>query len=519
MGAESKEAPDEAANAAPKNAPKAASKDARNAASKDAPEAASKDARNAASKDAPEAAPKSDPDAWIEQVVRVAGALGMNRVRMRWKLIRWQENRRRAQRRREQWVTHVRYQHKTCPMCGAVQDRDEKMCTACGAAQARRGAQVLQRIGLTAPDLISMSTLLALAMLGVYLRVWIAAGGGLRSPGFDVLRAFGGHWLAGTAEQPWRLITAIFLHAGLWHLGFNLIAIASIGPRIEAVYGRLTMLMLFVVTGVIGNLGSDLMGLTGVGIGASGGVMGLIGAAAGYGQRQGTASGRALRNAMLQWSVYTFVFGFWVHADNWAHAFGLVAGAVFGYAVRPAAWSHPRLLPVRALGKLAGGAGAIAALAIIFTRTPSPPPEPRSGRAVASKGDDEGTGASANLARMVEMCRAHAGGDRAGGAGAGAGSALDAATVEKICDGLYDLRERCRSGGANAPDAKQREKARDKDRESQPEREQGSEQENDPEIDPETLRPFCDANAAALSGLPDRPARAPKPPRPEAAGH
>jgi membrane associated rhomboid family serine protease len=335
-----------------------------------------------------------------------------------------------------------------------------------------------------------MSTLLALAMLGVYLRVWIAAGGGLRSPGFEVLRAFGGHWLAGSAAEPWRLVTAIFLHAGLWHLGFNLLAIASVGPRIEAVYGRLTMLMLFVVTGVVGNLGSDLMGLTGVGIGASGGVMGLIGAAAGYGQREGTAGGRALRNAMLQWSVYTFVAGFWLHADNWAHAFGLLSGAVFGYAVRPEAWAHRRLLPVRALGKLAGGAAAIAALAIIFTRTPPAPPAHGAMAGAEEEeqeqDDDEAAGASANLARMVEMCRAHAGGDRAGAAGPGAEMArrLDAATIERICNGLYDLRERCRGGATGQAGSSTRD-AQDRD----------------------TLRPFCEANAALLSSLPERPPR------------
>lgn len=462
------------------------------------------------SKDEPKPDPdaRSDPDAWIEKVVSVAGALGLNPVRVRWKLIRWQEGRRRAQRRREQWVTHVRYQHKTCPTCGAVQDRDEKVCTACGGALTRRGVQVLQRIGLTAPELISMSTLLALALLGVYLREWIAAGGGLGSPSVPLLHAFGGHWPPDTASEPWRLVTAIFLHASLWHLGFNLIAIASIGPRIEALYGRLTMLMLFVVTGTLANLGSDLMGLYGVGIGASGGVMGLIGAAAGYGQRQGTAGGRALRNAMLQWSVYTFVFGFWLHADNWAHAFGFMTGAVFGYAVRPAAWSHPRLLPVRALGKLVGAAGAIAALAIIFTRTPPPPQQPRPDRAAAA--DDEGDddeGASANLARMVEMCRAYEGGDRAGAAavGSGVGARLDTAidrretgsggagAIEQDCDRLRHVRDRCPGGPGS----------------------QGEPDATNP-ADRETLRAYCEANRAVLSRLPDRP---PRTPRPEAAGH
>ena len=61
--------------------------------------------------------PKQDGD-WIEKVVDVAGKLGFNKMRLRWKLIRWQENRRKAARRREQQVQHITYAHKTCPECG-----------------------------------------------------------------------------------------------------------------------------------------------------------------------------------------------------------------------------------------------------------------------------------------------------------------------------------------------------------------------------------------------------------------
>jgi membrane associated rhomboid family serine protease len=189
-----------------------------------------------------------------------------------------------------------------------------------------------------------------------------------------LLREFGAHSRALSADEPWRLVTAIFLHAGLLHLGFNLLAIATIGPRIEALYGRPTMLTAFVVTGALASAGSDLMGLTGVGIGASGGVMGMIGAAAGHGQRVGTSGGRALRNDMLKWALYTIVFGFWLGADNWAHAFGILTGAVFGYAVPPRPWLRPRLAAVRVLVNLVGAAGAIGAVAIILTRTPAPLP-------------------------------------------------------------------------------------------------------------------------------------------------
>lgn len=319
--------------------------------------------------------PRPDDDAWIEKVVGVAGALGFNRMRVRWKLIRWQESRRKARRWREQRITHIRYEHKTCPECGAVQDRNEAICTSCGARLGSRGAQVLQRIGLSMPRALSMSTVLALALLAVYFRVWIAAGGGLGSPAAALLHDFGGRSQRATAGEPWRVLTAIFLHAGLMHLGFNLIAIATIGPRIEEIYGRLTMLAVFVITGALAAAGSDLMGLVGVGIGASGGVMGLVGAAAGHGQRTGTTAGRALRNDMVKWAAYTVLFGFMIHADNWAHVFGALTGAAFGYAVRPGVWKRRGLVAVRAATQLAGAAGAIAALAIIFTRSPTPPRE------------------------------------------------------------------------------------------------------------------------------------------------
>src|ERR1051325_619778 len=261
--------------------------------------------------------PRPDDDAWIEKVVDVAGSLGFNKMRLRWKLIRWQESRRRSRRRREQQIAHIRYEHKTCPECGAIHDRSEARCTRCGAKLTSRAMQVLQRIGLTTPEFLSMSTMLALVLLGVYLRVWIAPGGGLGFPEaaavIDFGRAaagggrgapkalllidFGGLLPTSLSDEPWRLVTAIFLHAGLWHLGFNLLAIATIGPRIEQVYGRLTMLMLFVVTGTLANAGTlAISGLAasahGVGIGASGGVMGVMGAAAGYGQRLGPSGGR-----------------------------------------------------------------------------------------------------------------------------------------------------------------------------------------------------------------------------------
>jgi rhomboid protease GluP len=325
--------------------------------------------------DSKDPGPKRDDDDWIERAVAIAGHLGFNRMRMRWKLIRWQERRRRGARQREQVIRHITYAHKTCPECSAVQDRDERICTGCGAKLGRRGLQVLERIGLAVPVAISMSTLLALAFLAGYAREWIASGGGLSGPGGALLVELGGLWPPLMASEPWRLVTPMFLHAGLLHLAFNVLSLATVGPRVEELFGRATMLGLFIATGALANLATLPLGSLAVGIGASGGVMGLIGAVAAAGHRAGTTRGRELRDAMLKWSAYIFLFGFFVGADNWAHLFGALAGVAFGLAVRPETWLRRTLLPVRAAIGLLGVVATLAAVALIFSRTPSPPPD------------------------------------------------------------------------------------------------------------------------------------------------
>lgn len=393
------------------------------------------------------AEPSKDDDAWIEKVVNVAGNLGFNKTRLRWKLIRWQANRTKAANLRAQQQLHIAYAHKTCRECGAVQDKEEAVCTACGAKLGSRGLQVLGRLGILMPVGISMSTLIAIGILIAYARVWVAAGGGFSSPPVMLLLDFGGRWPPAMADEPWRLVTSVFLHAGLWHLAFNLLAIATIGPRIEELYGRTTTLGLFVVTGVLANLGALQVGRLAVGIGASGGLMGLIGVAVGYGHRAGRGRGHALRDDMLKWSAYTILFGFAVGADNWAHLFGLLAGVAFGFAVRPATWKRRMVIPARILLGAIGIVGSIGAIAIILTRTPSPIEET----------SDPALGPALELTEVMNgyttVCTAFYGNDLPGAIAAAKqlaaqdvgldGYQLDAAAIEAMCDGLQQMRVTC----------------------------------------------------------------------------
>jgi len=385
----------------------------------------------------------SHPD-WIDKVAQWSRHVGMNPTRVRWKLIRWHERRNRDRRRLEQKVDHIKYEHKTCDECGAVQDRDAKVCSSCGAKLAGRTLHVLRRLGIIAPEALSLSTLLALVIMTAYARVWVAQGGGFHAPPGNLLLDFGADWHVGYGDEYWRLLTAAFLHMGFWHLAFNLIAIASVGPQVEQIWGRLAMLFLFVVTAVAGFVLSDAMQPNVLTAGASGGVCGLIGAAAGYGQRLGTTRGKTIRNDMVKWFAYTIVFGFAVNANNWAHLGGAVAGAAFGFAMPPAVWNRRNLLPLRFLVKLTGVVATGVALAIILTRTPTPPQ----------------TGADPQSARVdlvAQICRVERIDARAaqelyvitftqlGIADQSVGH------VTQMCKGMLLLRDACKRGGTDMP--------------------------------------------------------------------
>ena len=176
----------------------------------------------------------------VELIVRIGVALGANEVRLRWKLMRLQGSMQRIERDVDQKVTHVRYKHKVCASCGSVQDREAKVCTACGEPVANWWVQALERIGLAMPKMLSISSLLGLAMVLIYARLIQAqGGGGIISMEIETLMRFGGHFPPAVhAGEVWRLGTAIFLHIGLWHLGFNLFALSQVGPSLEEVYGR-----------------------------------------------------------------------------------------------------------------------------------------------------------------------------------------------------------------------------------------------------------------------------------------
>lgn len=76
--------------------------------------------------------------------------------------------------------------------------------------------------------------------------------------------------------RPWTIITYMFLHAGLMHLAFNMLALFFFGPRVEERLGSRNFLWLYTISGVSGAVLSMIMGPSAAVLGASAAVFGVM---------------------------------------------------------------------------------------------------------------------------------------------------------------------------------------------------------------------------------------------------
>jgi rhomboid protease GluP len=129
----------------------------------------------------------------------------------------------------------------------------------------------------------------------------------------------------------WSLISASYLHGGLLHILFNMIALYQLGPLLIREYGTSRMLAIYTLSGIGGYFISAFFGVRFT-IGASAAVCGLIGAALYYGKSRGGSYGNAVYSQIGGWALTIFLFGFMVPGiNNWGHGGGMLAGAAVGY--------------------------------------------------------------------------------------------------------------------------------------------------------------------------------------------
>ncbi|MFJ4271810.1 rhomboid family intramembrane serine protease [Streptomyces coelicoflavus] len=135
----------------------------------------------------------------------------------------------------------------------------------------------------------------------------------------------------GVAEGEWyRLVTTMFTHQEIWHIGFNMISLWFLGAPLEAALGRARYLALYLASGLAGSVFAYLLtSPTTPVLGASGAIFGLFGATAALVRRL-----NADMRPVVILLVISLIFTFTRSNISWqAHVGGLVAGAVIGYAM------------------------------------------------------------------------------------------------------------------------------------------------------------------------------------------
>lgn len=151
-------------------------------------------------------------------------------------------------------------------------------------------------------------------------------------------------------HQAWRLLSCMWLHAGVFHVLANMLSLVFIGIRLEQEFGFVRIGLVYVISGFGGSLLSALFIKDGISVGASGALFGLLGS--------------MLSELISNWTMYanklaallTLIFiiainlavGILPHVDNFAHIGGFVSGFLLGFVflIRPQfKWVNQRNAP------------------------------------------------------------------------------------------------------------------------------------------------------------------------------
>ncbi|HEX9255964.1 MAG TPA: rhomboid family intramembrane serine protease [Candidatus Angelobacter sp.] len=216
----------------------------------------------------------------------------------------------------------------SCLKCGTALAVNEEgvapvLCDRCAGVATGRARRSMAMGGLgTYPVTTALLAINILAYLidfvpGINLRDW----------GVN----YGPYTLSG---QYWRLFTAGFLHADIFHIGFNMWCLWSLGRLAERLFGKWQTFAIYMVTGVGGALLSIAYKPQHGELGASGAIFGLVGAVL-AGVKFGdlnisVGEKRAIVSSVVTFAVINFILGMSGNIDNMCHFGGFVTGLLIG---------------------------------------------------------------------------------------------------------------------------------------------------------------------------------------------
>ena len=162
-------------------------------------------------------------------------------------------------------------------------------------------------------------------------------------------------------HEYWRILTGAAVHGGLIHVVMNCYAFLMFGKIVEMLSNRAHLAIVFLLSCIGGGLLSLYFRPENPSVGASGGIVGLLGYVTVYAFRRKRFISREFRKSLLINIGFLFVFGVVLFnvVDNYGHLGGLITGAVYGLIQIPSdEYVDPR--EARPITKVLG----VAALAI-----------------------------------------------------------------------------------------------------------------------------------------------------------
>ncbi len=136
----------------------------------------------------------------------------------------------------------------------------------------------------------------------------------------------------------WRIITAAFIHTGLTHIAFNMYALYVLGREVERLFGGRRFLIIYALSMLGGSLFVvALAPLRSATVGASGAILGLMGAMIAYLARYRNRMTNARREMwnLVGWAVLNLVIGMMPDVSLWGHLGGLLYGLAAGWVLAP----------------------------------------------------------------------------------------------------------------------------------------------------------------------------------------
>ncbi len=223
-----------------------------------------------------------------------------------------------------------------CPRCRRLIGSEEAVCSWCGTGRTAPWWQFINWSKSSIDGDWIVKALITVNVLyfavSLVLSIRIGEVGSFLSPGQGSLMNLGatGTYPIDHFGRFWTVISANYLHGGIIHLIFNLMALKQIVPLASIEYGTNRMFTIYTLGGIIGYVISYLAGVPFT-IGASAAVCSLIGALLFYGKSRGGAYGSSVYREVIGWVVSLFVFGLiFPGINNWGHGGGIVGGIIIG---------------------------------------------------------------------------------------------------------------------------------------------------------------------------------------------